>query len=709
MKAKKKFVWAASVVALLLVLTGCSQNQQEIFNSVMKMQDVKSLQEHTTMTFQLSGSGFEPDVQQQVEAAAMYLNNAKLELDVKTSGNEQKTATKSQVDMNLALQGTNINMPIWVDSDFTGETSKVTEIIKLPQIAKASLPPQFANKEYMIINPFAMNNSAPSNIDMTNFMKLSRNLQTMEVNFLTSYSQRFNPNFDVVDKGIQDVQTNDGLKSAHVYEINLNDAQFKEFIRYTVNNFVQDKEAMNFVKEFMHSILEISQVPDNAKSLNDFDQAFNEFDTNKTQFLTDFNTAMDQLNDVEFLGDKGLALKYAISDGYFVKESGAINLKLDFDKMNHFMNTLNGQQSTSVDANGTLNLMVTFSTDISGINSPLEIQIPEVNTSNSFSYLDLMNSVTNNARRLSGQDRYQTAKAISEKFNAGTVQDVIITSGNNFPDALSASVLAKKLNAPILLVDSQVQYSNEALDYISQHLSKTGTVHILGGAGVIGSEFETKLNQMGFLNLERIGGYDRYDTDVLIAQKLDVVKNTPVVIASGENFPDTLSISSIASSKGYPILLVSQDYMSQGVKDFITNDQPTQIYMVGGTGAISETIQSQIQALVPNCPITRLAGQDRFDTAGEILNMFYLNPKTIYIASGNNFPDALAGSVLVSANGDPILLIDPSTPNVPPAIEAYLKKLHDSNIRPAVTCLGGTAVVPDAVMKKVESILYLNP
>jgi len=63
------------------------------------------------------------------------------------------------------------------------------------------------------------------------------------------------------------------------------------------------------------------------------------------------------------------------------------------------------------------------------------------------------------SNRLSGQDRYQTSRAISEQFNSGTVRDVIITSGNEFPAALSASVLAKKLNAPILLVDKNVQDS----------------------------------------------------------------------------------------------------------------------------------------------------------------------------------------------------------------------------------------------------------
>ena len=120
-------------------------------------------------------------------------------------------------------------------------------------------------------------------------------------------------------------------------------------------------------------------------------QAFNEFDADKqAQFLAKFNTVMDQLKDVTLLGDKGLTLDYSICNGYIIKEGGAINLKVDLAQMNKFMNTVNGQPSASVDAKGTLDMMVNFNTDISGINSPLEIQIPDVNNDNSFNYMDLM-------------------------------------------------------------------------------------------------------------------------------------------------------------------------------------------------------------------------------------------------------------------------------------------------------------------------------
>jgi putative cell wall-binding protein len=307
--------------------------------------------------------------------------------------------------------------------------------------------------------------------------------------------------------------------------------------------------------------------------------------------------------------------------------------------------------------------------------------------------------------RIAGQDRFQTATAISEKFNSGTVQDVIITSGNNFPDALSASVLAKKLNAPILLVSSTAADSTAAFGYITQHLSPSGTVHIIGGTGVIGKDFETQLTGMGYQNVERIGGADRFATDILIAQKLTVDKNTPVVIASGENFPDALSISSIASSKGWPILLVGKDYLPQAIQDYLANEQPSNVYIVGGTGVVSEDVESQVQSLVTGASIQRLAGQDRLETNALIIQTFTPSPKNIYFATGYDFADALAGSVLAAKTGDPIVLVDPSSSTLPPKIVSYFTNLTGQKDSPELVPFGGISAVPEAQLDTASSLL----
>lgn len=307
--------------------------------------------------------------------------------------------------------------------------------------------------------------------------------------------------------------------------------------------------------------------------------------------------------------------------------------------------------------------------------------------------------------RISGNDRFQTALNISKIYQAGVVNDVIITSGNDFPDALAASVLAKKLNAPILLVGATPSASAASTTYLLQHLSAEGTVHIIGGEGVISKDFETSYKNLGVASINRIGGNTRYNTALRIAQQLEVSKNMPIIIVSGENFPDALSISSAAASKGYPILLTGNNGLEPEILNFIAQDQPSQVYIAGGIGVVPESVETAILTQVPSATITRLAGDDRFETTEKILNAFFPNPQTVYVASGMDFPDALSGSVLAASTADPIILTDPYSLTVPAPIEEYLKQVNQRKIFPNIRLFGGTGVVPDRTGYNVQAIL----
>lgn len=303
--------------------------------------------------------------------------------------------------------------------------------------------------------------------------------------------------------------------------------------------------------------------------------------------------------------------------------------------------------------------------------------------------------------RLYGLDRYQTSTAIANQFS--NVNNVVLASGNDFPDALAASVLAHKLNAPILLVDTTTQTSKDALNYIETYLQAQGTVYIAGGQAIIGSEFDVFLSSKGY-NVKRLGGFDRYDTNLLIVNELNSTSKT-VFIASGENFPDVLSVSSFASHTDAPILLTQTNAMPKEILDYLISKQPKQVYVAGGTSVVSSVVENQIKSILPSSNITRFAGQDRFDTAALIYNQFAEMPNNIYIASGLDYPDALSGTVLAAQNGDPILLIDPTTPLVPTNIAVYLSKLHQNGVSPSVTALGGTSVVPEPVVNNIINLL----
>lgn len=130
-----------------------------------------------------------------------------------------------------------------------------------------------------------------------------------------------------------------------------------------------------------------------------------------------------------------------------------------------------------------------------------------------------------NVTRICGQDRYETSINIAGQFNPTVTDNIIITNGKSFSDALVGAPLSKKLNAPILLADD---FNNgceyESLDYISKHLSKGRTIYLLGGEGSISSNIVNELKQYGYKNINRLGGTNRFDTNNIIVNELNVTK-----------------------------------------------------------------------------------------------------------------------------------------------------------------------------------------
>ncbi|MFL0194989.1 cell wall-binding repeat-containing protein [Clostridium sp. WILCCON 0269] len=169
-----------------------------------------------------------------------------------------------------------------------------------------------------------------------------------------------------------------------------------------------------------------------------------------------------------------------------------------------------------------------------------------------------------NIHRLAGQDRYGTSSAI---VTEGWTQSnyAVLVNGENFPDAIVSSPLAKKYNAPILLTAS-----NTLTDSTKQKLQNLGVknVFIIGGTGVISGDIENTLQGMG-ISVKRICGQDRYETSVDVAKELGISKG--VFVVSGEHYQDALSVAPIADKLQYPIILISQDSVTNTVKEYIND------------------------------------------------------------------------------------------------------------------------------------------
>jgi putative cell wall-binding protein len=202
----------------------------------------------------------------------------------------------------------------------------------------------------------------------------------------------------------------------------------------------------------------------------------------------------------------------------------------------------------------------------------------------------------------------------------------------------------------------------------------------------------------------RIAGEDRYET----AAKIALARNTTatkVVLASGADFPDALAGAPLAGLTDAPVLLTAKDSLPATTKAAIDQLNPSEIYLLGGTGAVSNAVAD---ALSPRT-VTRIAGDDRADTAARVAraigtgNIALLNgKKTAFVATGDGFADALAGAPLAAAGAGPagvhpILLVGA---DVPAATESALRDLAVTQ----VAILGGTGAVSSAVQAKLESI-----
>ena len=313
-----------------------------------------------------------------------------------------------------------------------------------------------------------------------------------------------------------------------------------------------------------------------------------------------------------------------------------------------------------------------------------------------------------NYNRFAGKDRFQTSISIAQQeFLGQQVSNIILASANSFPDALAASTLSTKLKAPIILVGLGLHDSQVSLDFIKTHLISGGTVTIVGGTAVINQEIQNWLLDAGYV-VNRMGGRDRFETDNIIVNNLSVTTGTAIVIASGYDFPDALGVASIAASKGWPILLSGPNQLPDSILNFVSTDQPSDIYVVGGKFVLHDSIQTALQNAAPDAHIQRFGGQDRFDTLSQILYKFYPNPTQIYLANGFEFADALSGSTLAAQNNAPILLIDPKAGHLPPAIRDYLITLHTTGVTPQVNVLGGSVGVPDWVVDRVNKHLGIG-
>lgn len=307
--------------------------------------------------------------------------------------------------------------------------------------------------------------------------------------------------------------------------------------------------------------------------------------------------------------------------------------------------------------------------------------------------------------RIGGADRYGTAAlifneafgtttptgaGITPSFTAPTkATSVVIASGANFPDALSSSYLAASLGTGILLTDPNSLPSATQQVLINGNIS---TVYIVGGTAAVSQGVQNAIAALKNpttgtnLNVIRVAGADRYATNQAADLNSGVVGSgsQTALLATGANFADALSASPAIAAKHYPLILTTPNALSPTASATITALGVKNVIILGGTSAVSTTVETAVKALPGVTVLQRLAGADRTQTAAQIatwetqgvaagsytalpaLGFNWGAGSNVNISNGANFPDALAaGPALAKAGagaaGEPLLLTNTPT------------------------------------------------
>jgi cell wall-associated NlpC family hydrolase len=272
--------------------------------------------------------------------------------------------------------------------------------------------------------------------------------------------------------------------------------------------------------------------------------------------------------------------------------------------------------------------------------------------------------------RYAGADRYATAAAVSKANFSPGVGAVYVASGLSFPDALAAAPRAAADGAPVLLVKP-----HEVPAVVATELGRLAPkkVVVLGGPETVSDAVAASLG--AYAPVTRVAGPDRYSTAAQLASTFPAGVDV-AYIAAGKTFPDALAGAAVAGLGDDPLLLVRGTTLDASVVTALTKLRPGRLVILGDTNSVSAELAAQLASYAP---VSRVGGKDRFATSALLsAAAFPDGASTVYLATGTNFPDALAGAPVAGRDGGPVLLVTPTS--IPGTVATELARLGATKV-----------------------------
>lgn len=309
--------------------------------------------------------------------------------------------------------------------------------------------------------------------------------------------------------------------------------------------------------------------------------------------------------------------------------------------------------------------------------------------------------------RISGPKRYDTSVEVARKTfdDLSKVLNIVIASGDNFADGLTAASLSRYMKAPIVLngrggaEKSVAQFVKD----VNKATNKKVNIVLVGGNSYLSGALTNELEALGN-PVQRIYGANRYETSAKVFAHIekfyagyvkDNAKFYEPFIASGENFADALVASVPAALEGRPILLVSKTGVDSSVKAVLARKDIKKAIVVGGTSSVSDAALAQI-----SIPTERLSGKNRQLTSMKLAGRFFMNAGEAIVVDGTDFADALAAAQYGAKINAPVLLTSSKTV-LGKDLAQYLRDNHMTQI----TIVGGTGSVSQGIEKEIAKVL----
>ena len=479
---KKVTALAVAMCIVMSLVSGCTTavEGKALYDAMVKSQSIKSCQSDMQITLALDAAGLSEKDMAEFEQIKAVLNDAKMSMNMKQTANTDNTAVKAQVNMNMYMGGMAMDMGVWADMDLNGTAPKFKEIIKLPAILTAA-DPSMAGKEYMVMDLTEMMNTSEIDgqiprVDNAETMKLLNELEDKTTTFLATYLAQYDPGFKLItDAGTKDIVTPEGTVKTHIYKIKLDDKSAKKLIRYTVNNFADNKDARVYAVEYIKFLEKFTaNTPGAVNPAAELDKLMADFEKGKPELLAEFNKIMDQLENIQLVGDKGITLEYAIDEnGYIVSQSGSMDFVFDIAKLEG----LEGMKDSNPVSTGVYSFGIDFSMLQYNINKDMKIEMPTVTPENSIDFNE-MNSAQVPAKPEQALKATPTASKVL--VNGQPISfDAYTINGNNY---FKLRDLAKAVNGTQKQFDITWDGEKKTINLISQ---KTYT--IVGGEMVTGN------------------------------------------------------------------------------------------------------------------------------------------------------------------------------------------------------------------------------